>query len=98
MLNFFLYLGFTLLLVWVIQKQKLFDYLFWGVFLEELRKCKLCLGFWVALLLYFIFGKQTLPDSPVTPYLDPLFTALLMDYIAYYFSEGVQRNHGITRL
>lgn len=95
MLDFFIYLSVVLFVTWVIQKMKFFDYFFVGSFLEEMRKCKICLGYWVSLGAYFVFGAKTFTEIK---WIDAALVALLVDYIAYYISEGILRNHGIVRI
>lgn len=74
---------------------KLFDYLFVGSFLVEMRACKMCLGFWVALALYFIFGEITFTKIVI---IDAALVAIIMDFLAYYTGEGILRNHAIVRI
>ena len=51
----FVYGATTLFLIYFVQTNKIFDYIFRGNFLKELRECKICLGWWVATFLYPIF-------------------------------------------
>lgn len=104
MLNFFVYILLTLFLGWIIQWVKLFDYVFENWFFElirlngffrELRRCRICLNFWIAFGMYFIFGERTFTDIIL---LDAVLVAVLVDYIVYYVGEGIIRNHAITRI
>ena len=55
MINTLIFLGLSGFLIWFIQSQKIFDYIFRGKFLKEIRDCQVCLGTWVCLVLFPIF-------------------------------------------
>ena len=104
MLNFFVYILLTIFVVWAIQRLKIFDYIFnWGFFeiiklsnfMRDLRSCRLCIGYWVSLGFYFLFGQTTFTDIKVV---DAILVALLVDFLAYYIGEGIIRNHAIVRI
>jgi hypothetical protein len=55
MVSTLVYLALSGFIIWFVQAQKIFDYIFRTQFLKELRSCGICLGFWVCFALFPIF-------------------------------------------
>jgi len=68
MSNIVLYFGLILLLRWYIQSQKIFDYIFIGKFLTELRECNYCISFWISTGLFWIFELNILDFISIPEY------------------------------
>lgn len=100
MLTTLLYLFFSTITTLFIQKQKIFDYIFIGGFLKTMRGCQICLGYWVALVYYFVFrigvfgGFYT--DNLLAQWLDPLASSLIITLLGYYMVEGFKIVHLVT--
>lgn len=91
-----LYLLSICLITWYIRSQHIFDKLFYNDILKQLRNCWYCLSFWVALLLYFVFGVnllQFLESNMLIVLISPVFTALIMSLLSYYVQRGFKAEH-----
>jgi hypothetical protein len=93
--------GLGIVLIWFIQSQTIFDYLFAGEFLTKIRKCKICLGFWLYWGLSVLLGTtvfegvinyeiNTLPGFVLS-----VINAIVIDLAAYYLVEGWSKDHRI---
>lgn len=101
MLETFIYLLLSGFLIWFIQTQKIFDKLFFIDFLKEMRKCGLCLGFWVCLLLQPIFKLGILDNFNINIYtyiVNVLVTAAVSSFIIFLVVKGYEHIYGVTRL
>lgn len=90
MRNILSYFGLVGFLVWFIQTQKLFDRIR-VPFFQEIRECQICLGTWVAMLLYPSY-KTKIINHP----LDIFFTSSIISFIVYVFKSGWQRLFSTT--
>lgn len=98
MLNVLLYYGVSLFFIWFIQSQKIFNYVFITEFLKELRKCQICLGFWVCLFNYFIFQVgilDTISANWFIQIVNPIFTAAISSFIIMLLREGWKMKYGV---
>lgn len=100
-----LYCGTVIVLTYFIQSTKIFDYIFIGRLLKELRNCKICLGWWISLVLYPVF-KITMFDGVINiseNWLDNLLinsfvliiNSVILSLLTYYLVEGWQKHHTI---
>ena len=101
MLETFTYLfvsGFT---IWFVQSQKIFERIFFNEFLKELRKCGICLGFWVCLLFQFIFEIGLLDKFDYNFYthiVNVILTASVSSLVIFLVVKGHEFVYGVTRL
>ena len=99
MLSTFVYLLVAGFIIWFIQRQKIFEILFFNDFLKELRKCGICLGFWVCLFLFFVFDIGLIQDYNLyTSIVDALITSIISSYIIFLVKAGWESIYGVTRL
>lgn len=99
MILVFLYLSIGLFLTWFIQSQKIFEYLTPLPILRELRKCNICMGFWVYLVLYFVFYMgvlDILPQNLFIIILNPIITSAILSFIAHLIRTGYTTIYRIT--
>lgn len=89
-------------LIYFIQKNKVFDNFFIGKFLDDMRKCDLCLGAWVFLGLYPLF-KITIFDGLLQidyvlfiPAL--VISCIVVSTIVHYFRVGWSVMNDIQKL
>ena len=93
---YFLVSGFT---TWFIQSQKIFDKVFFNDFLKEMRKCKICLGFWVCGVFSLMFHIGILDGytTNLLSYILNLFiTASVSSFIIFLIFEGWKARYGVT--
>ena len=99
MTNTFLYLAVSGFTIWFIQSQKIFDKLFFNDFLKEMRKCKICLGFWVCGLYALVF-RIGLLDIFATNYFAAIVnwfvTAIVSSFVIFLIIEGWKSRYGVT--
>ncbi len=96
MLNAFLYIATTIVVTLYIQSNKVFEYVFVGKYLKELRECPKCLGFWVALAFYPIFQQGVLQgyySNDLAVITDPFLTALYVSVMSNYLIAGFRTQH-----
>lgn len=101
MLDTFLYLLVSGFLIWFIQSQKIFEKIFFNDFLKEMRKCGICLGFWVCLLLYFVFGIGLLDQLDYNLYThiaNVIVTSVVSCIVIFFIGKGWDSIYGVTRL
>lgn len=100
MLDTLIYISLTIITTLFIQKQKIFDSVFFLPFLKDMRKCQICLGYWVALVYHFVFDVGILDRyysiHVMNSWIDPLLTSMVVTLIAYYLTEGIKNIHLIT--
>jgi hypothetical protein len=75
-----LYFSITQLLIYFIQSQTIFDYIFRTEFLKKMRECPKCLGFWIALVLFPVFN---------TGILDFAYSDVLSNSFIYYYYYSI---------
>lgn len=95
-LFYFIISGF---LIWFIQTQKIFDYFFFNDFLKEIRKCEICLGTWICILMLTIFETGLFSGFELnmfTNILNYVITASLSSFIIYVFKTGWRSLFTIT--
>lgn len=99
MTNTFLYLALSGFTIWFIQSQKIFDKLFFNEFLKELRHCKICLGFWVCVVLFPAFGVGLLPHLNVyIGLVDWVVTSMISSFVIFLIFSGWQARYGVTHV
>jgi hypothetical protein len=101
MLATFVYLFLSGFLIWFIQKQKIFERVFFNDFLKELRKCGICLGFWVCLLLQPIFHLgllNALDYNLYTHVVNMIVTAAVSSFIIHLAVNGYIKLYGWERI
>lgn len=99
MLTTFVEIAVGWFLIWFIANMRIFDYIFVGRFLVELRRCDICLGFWVYLALYtgFQIGildgyRQTL----LVHILNPIITSAILSVGTFLLKRGWNSAFGVT--
>lgn len=95
---FVLYLFTGLITVYFIQSQKIFDKIFVFDFLKQMRRCDICLGYWVFLCTYPLF-RITMFDGIIDKsdirYEISLviISSMLMTLLAHYVRTGISADH-----
>src|SRR5258706_16319821 len=95
MINTLVYLVLSGFIIWFVQSQKIFDYIFRGKFLQELRSCGICLGVWVCLLFFPIF--DLIKFQNLYQYLiSCAILSALSSVLIFLVKEGYKARYGIT--
>lgn len=95
----FIEMAVALFLIWFIQTMRVFDYIFKGKFLVELRRCDICLGFWVYFSLFFVFRIGLLDMFPQTLYsliMNAVITSAILSVLTFIFKKGYINIFGVT--
>lgn len=95
-----LVIGIGITLIYFIQSSKVFDYIFIGKFLSELRSCPKCLGVYIFTGLQFlfhttVFDKIIYSDSLFVNILLIIISSIILSLGSFYLVEGWQKNHTI---
>jgi len=91
------YILVTSIIVYLIQSQKIFDYIFHIEFLKAMRKCDICLGFWVFFTLYPLFRVNIFQGLVEYNHIQEVFLAIISSMIlalvAHYLKIGIRSEH-----
>lgn len=95
MINTLVYLALSGFIIWFIQSQKIFDYIFFTKFLKEIRSCGICLGFWVCFAMFPVF-KLIEFENLYQYILSWTILSALASVLILLVKEGYKSRYGIT--
>lgn len=95
LINTLVYFGVSGFIIWFIQSQKIFDYIFFAKFMKEIRSCGICLGFWVCFVLMPVFDIL-LFENWYQYIISWLTLSALSSFLIFLVRQGYKAHYGIT--